>query len=110
MSNDTHQDEAPVATAAAARSEHTSSDDTSDDPSLLPRKRRHGGSRNKQSYGDKLLCMEPHKIQGFLEEKRCLCGASCLRKLFDKGEAGTQVIHDLREARFTREYSESSMP
>ena len=110
MPNDAHQGEAvAAATAPSERNSGASSDETSDDPSL-PRKRTHGGSRNKQSYGDKLVCMEPHKIHCFLQEKRCLCGASCLRKLFDKGEAGTKVIHDLREARFARKYHQDSMP
>lgn len=108
----THQ-EAPATAAAASPTEHNSAacnDDSTDDDPSLPRQRKHGGHRNKQSFGDKLVCMEPHKIDCFLREKRCLCGASCLRKLFDKGEAGAKVIHDLREGRFASKSRNGSMP
>ena len=110
MSTATHHEQAAAAAAAPSEGNTGSaSDEMSDDPSL-PRKRTHGGCRNRQSYGDKMLCMESHRIRDFLKEKRCLCGASCLRKLFDKGDAGQQVIQDLREARFASKHENDCMP
>lgn len=108
MSNATRHEEA--AAAAAAPSEGNTgatSDETSDEPSLSS-KRTHGGCRNRESYGEKMLCMEPDRIRHFLKTRRCLCGASCLRKLYNKGDAGQKVIQDLREARFASKHEKTA--
>ena len=110
MSNSTRHEEAAAAAAAPSEGDTgATSDETSDEPSLSS-KRTHGGCRNRQSYGEKMLCMESDRIQHFLKTKRCLCGASCLRKLYNKGDAGQKVIQDLREARFASKHKNDSMP
>lgn len=62
---------------------------------------RHGGKRNMQAYGDKLLCLEKNHIKMFLEQQRCYCGNNCLLNLYRKGEEGEKIVYDIRSARFT---------
>ena len=63
-------------------------------------KGKHGGSRNRKSYGEKLLALEAANIRSFLQEKRCYCGGQCLHKLNAKGEEGVNVVRIIRAARF----------
>ena len=72
--------------------------DSEKDVCVEPRK--HGGSRNTKSYGDKLLALETANIRSFLEKKRCYCGGECLHKLFTKGEQGVETVRSIRAARF----------
>ena len=71
-----------------------------DDEAAKYARQSHGGSRNRQAYSDKLLCMEMHNIRSFLAKKRCYCGKKCLAKLALTGEAAERSVYDMRSARF----------
>ena len=61
----------------------------------------HGGQRYCVTYTQKSLCMEADSIQSFIADIRCGCRKNCIHKLAQMGEAGVQVVHNLRSSRFT---------
>ena len=68
-------------------------------------KGKHGGSRRKLCWQDKLALLEDDTIQDFLANAPATCGAKCqcFKKLRACPEAFT-VIKDLRETRLAGEY------
>jgi len=82
----------PVASPESASEE--------EDVDLAAQPSKHGGSRNRKSYAEKLLALEAANIRAFLAEKRCYCGGRCLHKLHAKGEEGVNTVRILRAARF----------
>ena len=66
-------------------------------------KGKHGGSRSKLCWQDKLALLEDDTIQDFLSNATCGAKCECFKKLRAHPEAFS-VIKDLREARLAGEY------
>jgi len=66
-------------------------------------KGKHGGSRSKLCWQDKLALLEDDTIQDFLANATCGAKCQCFKKLRACPEAFT-VIKDLRQARLAGEY------
>ena len=89
-----------MSSAALTDHENSGAEDSAADGSQRKPTKKRGASRNRKSYGDKLLCLEMDRIEVFLRETRCACGQDCLLKVYDKGVPGQDVIRELRTARF----------
>ena len=72
------------------------------DSSSCCHKRKHGGSRPKLTWQDKVELAEKDKVEAFLSSSICGCKCNCINKINQFGESGVQMVMDLRTARCAR--------
>lgn len=62
-------------------------------------KHKHGGSRKKLTWEEKLLQLDDDVIRNFLCTASCGGECECVYKLLNMGEKGVRIVSDLREGR-----------
>ena len=62
-------------------------------------KNKHGGTRTKLTWHEKLAKLDKVVIRSFLCSTSCGCETNCVFKLLNMGEEGVQIVFDLRENR-----------
>ena len=62
-------------------------------------KPKHGGSRRKLSWQDKVDLCDADVVRQFLRAGTCGCASGCISKLCALGEAGVDIVKELREER-----------
>lgn len=62
-------------------------------------KPQHGGPRSKLTWEEKLeLALRP-QVVAFLDTKECGCANDCIKKVKQFGDAGEQMVMNLRDSR-----------
>ena len=71
--------------------------------SLIPVKMpsTRGGGRVMQTWQEKLAALETENIKEFVATASCGCEHGCIQKICRLGEAGLQMVHDLRHSRLS---------
>ena len=73
-----------------------------DEPSSLHRsKRRHGGARKKLTWQEKLALVDKQVVQDFILQHAGTCTCKGIERIMALGEAGIQMVVNLRDARMT---------
>ena len=76
-----------------------------DEPSSLHRsKRRHGGARKKLTWQEKLALVDKQVVQDFILQHEDTCGCKGIDRIMTLGEAGIQMVMNLRDARMAGVY------
>ena len=73
-----------------------SSDETTCETLSKP---KHGGSRQKITWEDKLSQLDRDRIRDFLCSKSCGRACKCIYKLMNMGDKGVDIVFELRQAR-----------
>ena len=62
-------------------------------------KEKRGGSRKIMTWQEKLTLAEKETVTCFLGKTTCGCANQCLQKIVSLGDAGVEMICNLRDAR-----------
>ena len=60
---------------------------------------KHGGSRKKLTWCEKLATAQKHVVVEFLATTSCGCSCNCISTINELGEKGVEMVQDLRNAR-----------
>jgi hypothetical protein len=70
-----------------------------DDNTTTKSKEKRGGKRHILTWQEKLALADPAAVRDFISGPTCQCRCGCMKQLRQLGEAGVQVVVNLRDER-----------